>query len=58
MSLRFPAPVARQIYEPFPLSVGFRARAVALLEFLAADGLTDAHIPDLEVEVPALRLQR
>ena len=50
--------MARQIYEPFPLSVGFRARAVALLEFLAPDGMTDAHIPDLEVEVPALRLQR
>jgi hypothetical protein len=42
-------------YAILPPGAGARARAVELLEFLAVDGLTEAHIRDLDPAITELR---
>jgi hypothetical protein len=44
-----------EVYEPFPLSVASRARAVELLEFLIIDGESTAAIANLDIGIAELR---
>jgi hypothetical protein len=44
-----------EVYEPFSLSVAFRARAIELLEFLIIDGESTAAIANLDIGIAELR---